>query len=194
VTEKYKERYLASPQLASRPRTRLQPHWSQINKRAQNRSSGLLRFHWSRPLPSTRRFIDLLHYRFISLSGKDDAAATDSISVRNLVENCASQILRFGCFPLCPNDGSVPMVSNIQAYLDLYARGGRISTSDYLLTNAINPAGRPHDSRAQQTYLLGSSLRSAPGSGKSSLRLAPQAIKFTLQKPREPRISTSSST
>jgi hypothetical protein len=32
------------------------------------------------------------------------------------------------------------MVSNIQAYLDLYARGGRdLKQADYLLTNAIEP-------------------------------------------------------
>jgi hypothetical protein len=35
-------------------------------------------------------------------------------------------------------DAPVPRVSNIQAYLDLYARGGRdLKQADYLLDNAI---------------------------------------------------------
>ena len=38
------------------------------------------------------------------------------------------------------NDGSLPRVSNIQAYLDLYARGGRdLKQADYLLDNSIEP-------------------------------------------------------
>jgi hypothetical protein len=37
-------------------------------------------------------------------------------------------------------DASLPRVSNIQAYLDLYARGGRdLKQADYLLDNAIAP-------------------------------------------------------
>jgi hypothetical protein len=38
------------------------------------------------------------------------------------------------------NDDLVPRVSNIQAYLDLYARGGRdFKQADHLLENAIEP-------------------------------------------------------
>jgi hypothetical protein len=45
-----------------------------------------------------------------------------------------------GVFLYARTDGSVPRVSNIQAYLDLYARGGRdLKQADYLLDNAIAP-------------------------------------------------------
>jgi len=45
-----------------------------------------------------------------------------------------------GVFLYSRNDGPVPRVSNIQAYLDLYARGGRdLKQADYLLDNAIEP-------------------------------------------------------
>jgi hypothetical protein len=37
-------------------------------------------------------------------------------------------------------DAAIPRVSNMQAYLDLYAQGGRdLKQADYLLDNAIEP-------------------------------------------------------
>lgn len=37
-------------------------------------------------------------------------------------------------------DGTTPRVSDIQTYLDLYARGGRdLKQADYLLDSAIEP-------------------------------------------------------
>lgn len=48
-----------------------------------------------------------------------------------------------GVFLYARTDASVPRVSNIQAYLDLYARGGRdLKQADYLLDNAIAPNWR----------------------------------------------------
>jgi len=45
-----------------------------------------------------------------------------------------------GVFLYARRDASLPSVSNIQAYLDLYARGGRdLKQADYLLDNAIAP-------------------------------------------------------
>ena len=45
-----------------------------------------------------------------------------------------------GVFLYARRDASLPRVSNIQAYLDLYARGGRdLKQADYLLDNAIAP-------------------------------------------------------
>jgi hypothetical protein len=45
-----------------------------------------------------------------------------------------------GVFLYARRDDSLPRVSNIQAYLDLYARGGRdLKQADYLLDNAIAP-------------------------------------------------------
>jgi hypothetical protein len=43
-----------------------------------------------------------------------------------------------GVFLYARTDTAVPRVSNIQAYLDLYARGGRdLKQADYLLENVI---------------------------------------------------------
>ena len=48
-----------------------------------------------------------------------------------------------GVFLYCRREGEVPIVSNLQAYLDLYARGGRdLKQADYLLSNAIEPRWR----------------------------------------------------
>jgi hypothetical protein len=48
-----------------------------------------------------------------------------------------------GVFLYSRREGSVPIVSNLQAYLDLYARGGRdLKQADYLLSNAIEPGWR----------------------------------------------------
>lgn len=45
-----------------------------------------------------------------------------------------------GVFMYVKVDSSIPTVSNIQSYLDLYARGGRdLKQADYLLANAIEP-------------------------------------------------------
>jgi hypothetical protein len=86
-------------------------------------------------------FIDLDTIDLFLLSGKDDA------KLRQLDQRPESgRKLRFtypydsGVFLYARTDDSVPMVSNIQAYLDLYARGERdLKQADYLLTNAIEP-------------------------------------------------------
>jgi hypothetical protein len=45
-----------------------------------------------------------------------------------------------GVFLYSRRESSFPKVSNIQAYLDLYARGGRdLKQADVLLENAIEP-------------------------------------------------------
>lgn len=45
-----------------------------------------------------------------------------------------------GVFLYSRREGAVPIVSNLQAYLDLYARGGRdLKQADYLLSNTIEP-------------------------------------------------------
>jgi hypothetical protein len=88
-------------------------------------------------------FIDLDRIDVFLLSNQNDA------KLRKLDERPASGTgprLRFiyaydeGVFLYARTDASVPRVSNIQAYLDLYARGGRdLKQADYLLDNAIAP-------------------------------------------------------
>jgi hypothetical protein len=46
-----------------------------------------------------------------------------------------------GVFMYARNEDSILVVSNIQAYLDLYAHGGRdLKQADHPLANAIEPA------------------------------------------------------
>jgi hypothetical protein len=48
-----------------------------------------------------------------------------------------------GVFLYCRREGGIPIVSNLQVYLDLYARGGRdLKQADYLLSNTIEPRWR----------------------------------------------------
>ncbi len=96
------------------------------------------------PLRHTRApFIDLDRIDVFLLSKQNDA------KLRRLDERpvpVTSPRLRFiypydeGVFLYARTDASVPRVSNIQAFLDLYARGGRdLKQADYLLDNAIAP-------------------------------------------------------
>jgi len=88
-------------------------------------------------------FIDLDRIDVFLLSNQNDA------KLRKLDERPApvtAPRLRFiypydeGVFLYARTDASLPRVSNIQAYLDLYARGGRdLKQADYLLDNAIAP-------------------------------------------------------
>jgi len=88
-------------------------------------------------------FIDLDRIDVFLLSKQNDG------KLRKLDERPApvtAPRLRFiypydeGVFLYARTDASVPRVSNIQAYLDLYARGGRdLKQADYLLDNAIGP-------------------------------------------------------
>jgi hypothetical protein len=88
-------------------------------------------------------FIDLDRIDVFLLSNQSDA------KLRQLDERPVSGTaprLRFiypydeGVLLYARTGASVPRVSNIQAYLDLYARGGRdLKQADYLLDNAIAP-------------------------------------------------------
>jgi hypothetical protein len=86
-------------------------------------------------------FVDLDRIDIFLLSDQNDA------KLRQLGERPASETtsrLRFiypydeGVFLYARTETSVPLVSNIQAFLDLYARGGRdLKQADYLLDNVI---------------------------------------------------------
>jgi hypothetical protein len=86
-------------------------------------------------------FIDLDRIDIYLLPGKSDA------KLRQIGKGPVSETaprLRFiypydeGVFLYSRSESSVPLVSNIQAFLDLYARGGRdLKQADYLLDNVI---------------------------------------------------------
>jgi hypothetical protein len=73
--------------------------------------------------------------------------ARDAPLQRLLPKERSSLKLRFiypydsGVFMYARNEDSILVVSNIQAYLDLYAHGGRdLKQADHLLANAIEPS------------------------------------------------------
>jgi hypothetical protein len=76
------------------------------------------------------------------------AEVGEDAPLRRLLPNERSSLkLRFiypydsGVFMYARNEDSILVVSNIQAYLDLYAHGGRdLKQADHLLANAIEPA------------------------------------------------------
>jgi hypothetical protein len=137
--EKYKERYrwrLRSSFETSNP---LGTTLTQINSALQPLLRGPYAF--TAAAAADAPFIDLDRIDVFLLPNQNEA------KLRQLGERPVSQTaprLRFiypydeGVFLYARTDASVPRVSNIQAYLDLYARGGRdLKQADYLLDNAI---------------------------------------------------------
>jgi hypothetical protein len=140
--EKYKDRYrwrLRSSFETSNP---LGPTVSQINSGLDS----LLRTPYAFTAAAAATdapFIDLDRVDIFLLSKQVDAKLRQ-LDNRPTAERAPR--LRFiypydeGVFLYARRDASLPRVSNIQAYLDLYARGGRdLKQADYLLDNAIAP-------------------------------------------------------
>ena len=76
------------------------------------------------------------------------ASCVSWISVLNQGHDFVSFIYPYdaGVFMYASFDTSIPRVSNIQAYLDLYAQGGRdLKQADYLLDTPLAALGKPHD-------------------------------------------------
>lgn len=140
--EKYKERYrwrLRSSFEASNP---LGTTLTEINAGLQPLLRGPYAFT-AAAAATDAPFIDVDRIDVFLLTKQNDA------KLRKLDERPApvkGPRLRFiypydeGVFLYARTDASVPRVSNIQAFLDLYARGGRdLKQADYLLDNAIAP-------------------------------------------------------
>jgi len=138
--EKYKERYrwrLRSSFEISNP---LGTTLAQINSGLQPLLRGPYAFT-AAAAATDAPFIDLDRIDVFLLPDQNDAR------LRQLSERPVSGTaprLRFiypydeGVFLYARTDAPAPRVSNIQAYLDLYARGGRdLKQADYLLDNAI---------------------------------------------------------
>jgi hypothetical protein len=140
--EKYKERYrwrLRSSFETSNP---LGKTPAEINPRLQSLLTTPYVFTGA-AAATDAPFIDLDRIDIFLLANQDDA------KLRELSQPPAPQEapkLRFiypydeGVFMYCRRDPVFPKVSNIQAYLDLYARGGRdLKQADLLLDKAIAP-------------------------------------------------------
>jgi hypothetical protein len=140
--EKYKERYrwrLRSSFETSNP---LGKTPAEINPRLQSLLTTPYVFTGA-AAATDAPFIDLDRIDIFLLANQDDA------KLRELRQPPAPQEapkLRFiypydeGVFLYCRRDPVIPKVSNIQTYLDLYARGGRdLKQADLLLDKAIAP-------------------------------------------------------
>jgi len=140
--EKYKERFrwrLRSSFQTSNP---LGKNPSEVNRGLQSSLTTPYAFTGA-AAAADAPFIDLDPIDIFLLANQDEA------KVRELSQRPAPQEapkLRFiypydeGVFLYCRRDSAFPKVSNIQAYLDLYARGGRdLKQADLLLDKAIAP-------------------------------------------------------
>jgi DNA-binding HxlR family transcriptional regulator len=142
--EKYKERYrwrLRSSFELSNP---FGSGVSRISEQLQEQVKGAYAFTGAAAASLVAPFVELdLVDIFL---GSEESGAR----LRNLAEHeSTGPKLRLiypydmGVFLYSRREDGVPIVSNLQAYLDLYARGGRdLKQADYLMSNAIEPGWR----------------------------------------------------
>jgi hypothetical protein len=139
--EKYKERYRWRLRSSFEISNSLGTTLTEINAGLQPLLRSPYAFTAAAAAATDAPFVDLDRIDLFLLPNQNEA------KLRRLGERPVSQTaprLRFiypydeGVFLYAKTDVSGPRVSNIQAYLDLYARGGRdLKQADYLLDNAI---------------------------------------------------------
>jgi hypothetical protein len=138
--EKYKDRYRWRLRSSFETPNSLGSTLAEINSGVQSIVRGPYAFT-AAAAASDAPFVDLDRIDIYVLPSRDD------LKLRQLDGRPESETptrLRFlypydeGVFLYARTDASLPRVSNIQAYLDLYARGGRdLKQADYLLENVI---------------------------------------------------------
>jgi hypothetical protein len=142
--EKYKERYRWRLRSSFELPNPFGNGVSRISEQLQEQVSGAYAFTGAAAASLVAPFVEL--DRVDIFLGSEESGAR----LRNLAEReSTGPKLRLiypydiGVFLYSRREGSVPIVSNLQAYLDLYARGGRdLKQADYLLSNAIEPRWR----------------------------------------------------
>jgi hypothetical protein len=142
--EKYKERYRWRLRSSFEVANPFGSGVSRISEQLQEQVRGVYAFTGAAAASLVAPFVELDRMDIFLGSEESD------VRLRNLAEReSTGPKLRFiypydiGVFLYSRREGSVPIVSNLQAYLDLYARGGRdLKQADYLLSNAIEPGWR----------------------------------------------------
>jgi hypothetical protein len=142
--EKYKERYRWRLRSAFQTGNPFGSDLASLNLGIEPLVSGPYAFTAASAASAEAPFVDLDIVDVFLLPNKSDS------SLRKLGPNQNSApSLRFitpydvGVFMYARRVRKIPLVSDIQAYLDLYARGGRdLKQADYLLQNAIEPRWR----------------------------------------------------
>jgi hypothetical protein len=139
--EKYRERYRWRLRSSFELPNPFGSGVSRISEQLQEQVRGAYAFTGAAAASLVAPFVELDRVDIFLGSEESDAR------LRNLVEReSTGPKLRLiypydtGVFLYSRREGRVPIVSNLQAYLDLYARGGRdLKQADYLLRNAIEP-------------------------------------------------------
>jgi hypothetical protein len=142
--EKYKERYRWRLRNSFELPNPFAANVSRISEGLEDQVSGAYTFTGAAAASLVAPFVEL--DRVDIFLGNEESGA----SLRKLAgRESGGPKLRFiypydvGVFLYSRREGGVPIVSNLQAYLDLYARGGRdLKQADYLLSNMIEPCWR----------------------------------------------------
>jgi hypothetical protein len=142
--EKYKERYRWRLRCAFQTGNPFGSDLTSLNRGVEPLVSGPYAFTAASAASADAPFVDLDIADVFLLSNKSDNSLRKLESSQN-----SAPSLRFitpydvGVFMYTRRVRKIPLVSDIQAYLDLYARGGRdLKQADYLLQNAIEPRWR----------------------------------------------------
>ena len=142
--EKYKERYRWRLRSSFELPNPFGSGVSRINEQLQEELGGVYAFTAAAAASLVAPFVELDRVD-IFLGSEESGARLRKLAERESTGPKLRLIYPYdnGVFLYCRREGGVPIVSNLQAYLDLYARGGRdLKQADYLLSNAIEPRWR----------------------------------------------------
>ncbi len=142
--EKYKERYRWRLRSSFELPNPFGSGVSRINEQLQEELGGVYAFTAAAAASLVAPFVELDRVD-IFLGSQESGARLRKLAERESTGPKLRLIYPYdnGVFLYCRREGGVPIVSNLQAYLDLYARGGRdLKQADYLLSNAIEPRWR----------------------------------------------------
>ncbi len=142
--EKYKERYRWRLRSSFELPNPFGSGVSRINEQLQEELDGAYAFTAAAAASLVAPFVELDRVD-IFLGSEESGARLRKLAERELAGPKLRLIYPYdnGVFLYSMREGGVPIVSNLQTYLDLYARGGRdLKQADYLLSNAIEPRWR----------------------------------------------------
>lgn len=142
--EKYKERYRWRLRSSFELPNPFGSGVSRISEQLQEQVSGAYAFTGAAAASLVAPFVELDRVD-IFLGSEASGARLRKMAERESTGPKLRLIYPYdiGAFLYSRQEGDVPIVSNLQAYLDLYARGGRdLKQADYLLSNMIEPRWR----------------------------------------------------
>jgi len=142
--EKYKERYRWRLRSSFELPNPFGSGVSRINEQLQEELGGAYAFTAAAAASLVAPFVELDRVD-IFLGSEESGARLRKLAERESTGPKLRLIYPYdnGVFLYSRREGGVPIVSNLQTYLDLYARGGRdLKQADYLLSNAIEPRWR----------------------------------------------------